>query len=1060
MDPRSDAFIGGQWLDVSPDVRGQEAVIGRGRADEQSRVTWTKVGLALNNRDGRYSNRNPTSPYYGLIGRNTLLRTRMRLLVDTFTRTTAAGGWGTADTGQVWTVTGGPAPEFSTDGSRGFMAIADSTTARQILNNTPVLNADVVATIQVGVLASGNTISAGLTARNAAGSYYLADMGLHTNQSVTLELWSATPASGLVSLGSVTVAGLTHTITTQFRLRFQVNGQQLRARVWDAATVEPTTWHIVRTSSAVTAAGGVGAYGFLWPVNTNTKPVTIAFDNVECNVHRSIGEVSQWPQRWDVTGRDVWVPLEVSGIMRRLTQGARKLKSPIYREATTATNLQYLIAYYPCTDGSSSTTAASGIGGPPMVASTGVSFAADSTSFPGSEPLAVCTAGGFTATLPPYTFTNTFAFRGLFTFGAGGLTDMAVLADTFGIGAVRRWAIRYRTGGGISLHAYDQADTELGTSGAVAFNANGKSLMVGFSATQNGANIDWAIFTREARADGSVGQVGLSGTFNALTLTPPNTLIIGNGGNLSSTTVGHFMIGTSVALASGVWSALTGNSGEKAATRMARVCAEEGVPFVLVGNASDTAAMGPQTTGTLLEIVNDCGDADAGIVFEPRETFGLGYRTRTSLYNQTGLSLNYAAAHLTPPLEPIDDDQGVHNDITASRPNGSSVRAFLGTGPLSILDVPNGIGTYEDPITVNVQTDAQLSDVAGWRLHTQAWDEARFPTVTVNLAAPAFVANPTLAAGAAGVDIGDYFSIANPPLWLPPDPIEQIAQGAQERLGKFRWQITWNASPAGPYRVVVLDGAGNLGRLDQPGSTLTTGVNTTATALSVTVPTGNPLWTTSITDVPFDIGVAGERIRVDAVGSVINANPWMIVDAAGWSGDGSTLAWSTAQQYNPAYGSLFVTPTAGGLPAYARSTARVAGTATLQYQIGAWIRASTAWASGFRLGVDWYTATVGGSYISTTFHSASVVLTANTWTYLSGVVTAPATAGGGQLFVVQSGTPAVTDVWYASGITYAFVGTINASPQGMTTTRSINGVVKSQLSGAAVDLWRPPVLAR
>lgn len=1076
MDPRVELLIGGVWTDITSDVLSRDGLlINRGRPDERQRVPFSRCNLTLNNVSGKYSNRNPMSPYYGLIGRNTQLRVSQCIVrtndnhgaatashfASTIGFTASAGllmcGWigSNVAPGTVnYTVPGSMTADTETDGLYSTMIVATE----------PVTSSPAGAETTTGTRLA--------TASAATDTFHSSGLVVADNVVVRERLRGVSPGNTATSVTLTTAVGT------------QAGWWMLAFHSWNSAAAPGPTgggWVSIQPGSAGFTSGAVTVWAKRVP-SAGAQSVTFPAPgaNVDNHAHlvvlsgpseyllpttlarRFWGEVPQWPQRSDVSGKDVYVPLEAAGIMRRLGQGARQLKSPIYREATSSANLPLLVGYWPCTDGSTSTTAASGIGGPPMIASsTGVTFASDTTAFPGSQALPVCTAGGFTGQLPPYTFTGTLAFRGLFTFGPVGLTDQAVLADTFGNGAVRRWAIRYRTGGGISLHAYDQADTELGTSGAVAFNANGKSLMVGFSATQNGANIDWAIFTREARPDGSVGQVGLSGTFNTLTLTPPTTLIIGNGGNLSSTVVGHFMIGTSVALASGVWSALTGNSGETAAARMARLCNEQGVSFSLVGNAADTAVMGPQTTGTLLEVCNDCADADGGIgPYEPRNAFGLAYRTRTSLYNQTGLALDYAAGHLSPPLDPTDDDQAVKNDVTASRPNGSSARATLTSGPLSTLDPPNGIGTYEDPITVNVQTDAQLPDVAGWRLHIGTWDEARYPTVKVQLINPPFMADSTLAAAAVGEDIGGYFSIANPPSWMPPDLIEQLVQGSQERIDKVNWQIAWNATPAGPYRVVVLGGDGNLGRPYQPGSTLAAGVNTTAAALSVTVPAANPLWTTSITDVPFDIAVAGERIRVDAVGSVINVNPWLITDASGWSGDGSTLAWSTAQQYNPAYGSLFVTPTAGGLPAYARSTARVAGTATLQYQIGAWIRASTAWASGFRLGVDWYTATVGGSYISTTFHSASVVLTANTWTYLSGVVTAPATAGGGQLFVVESGTPAVTDTWFASGITYAFVGTINASPQGMTTTRSINGVVKSQLSGAAVDLWRPPALAR
>lgn len=67
--------VDGVWTDVTAYVRvGSHPQITRGLADEQSAPGPAKLTLALNNKDGRFSPRNPTGPYYGLFGRNTLIR--------------------------------------------------------------------------------------------------------------------------------------------------------------------------------------------------------------------------------------------------------------------------------------------------------------------------------------------------------------------------------------------------------------------------------------------------------------------------------------------------------------------------------------------------------------------------------------------------------------------------------------------------------------------------------------------------------------------------------------------------------------------------------------------------------------------------------------------------------------------------------------------------------------------------------------------------------------------------------------------------------------------------
>lgn len=63
------------WVDISADVRDTEDVqITRGRADEADVADASQCRLLLDNRHGKYSPRNPLSPYFGQLGRNTPLR--------------------------------------------------------------------------------------------------------------------------------------------------------------------------------------------------------------------------------------------------------------------------------------------------------------------------------------------------------------------------------------------------------------------------------------------------------------------------------------------------------------------------------------------------------------------------------------------------------------------------------------------------------------------------------------------------------------------------------------------------------------------------------------------------------------------------------------------------------------------------------------------------------------------------------------------------------------------------------------------------------------------------
>ncbi|MGE5827714.1 MAG: hypothetical protein ACM30G_05030 [Micromonosporaceae bacterium] len=60
------------WVDITEFVRFVDGISTRtGRPDESSVVTPGRTTLTLENRDGRFSRRNPTGPYYGLLSKNT-----------------------------------------------------------------------------------------------------------------------------------------------------------------------------------------------------------------------------------------------------------------------------------------------------------------------------------------------------------------------------------------------------------------------------------------------------------------------------------------------------------------------------------------------------------------------------------------------------------------------------------------------------------------------------------------------------------------------------------------------------------------------------------------------------------------------------------------------------------------------------------------------------------------------------------------------------------------------------------------------------------------------------
>ncbi|GAA0989262.1 hypothetical protein GCM10009551_045880 [Nocardiopsis tropica] len=237
---------------------------------------------------------------------------------------------------------------------------------------------------------------------------------------------------------------------------------------------------------------------------------------------------------------------------------------------------------------------------------------------------------------------------------------------------------------------------------------------------------------------------------------------------------------------------------------------------------------------------------------------------------RSAIALDYAAGHVSAPFEPVDDDQALTNDVVARRIDGAEFRVTQQTGPLNAADPPLGVGRYETSVELNTMYDVQLRDHAGWRVHLGTWDEARYPTVSVDLAR-----NPGLTENVASRESGDWLQVLNPPPWLPPGPIDLLIEGYTETLNTHTWRVEFNASSGGPWVVGVVDdpddeeptGPRGPDRADTEACELTAAVDADDTTLTVATTVGPP-WIDSANHAamfPLDLVLGGEIVRVTAI---------------------------------------------------------------------------------------------------------------------------------------------------------------------------------------------------
>lgn len=885
LDVRIHLWISGAWVDVTSDVYiTDRIVITRGRADEGARVDPGKCTLTFNNRLGKYSPRNPLSPYYALIGRNTLVRVSVHAgtpyldlpgVSSAYASTPDAAAlditsdidvrvdaqltnWLDASDGLATTELMGKLGSPSADKSWFFGVRSNRLYFEWSADGTSALGAS--STVAPVVPPGGRlAVRATLDVNNGAGGRTITFYTSRTGLSGTwTQLGDPVVQAGTTSIFNSTAAlrvGVVPAVMTYPVGR--ILGVEVRNGIGGTAAANPdfTVQDLGDTSFADSA-------GRTWTVNG-----TASITNRRV---RFVGEVPSWPSRWDVSGNDVRVPVEAAGILRRLGQGAKALDSTLRRRLPSFAPL----AYWPMEDGESATQAASPIARVQPLTLTRADWAS-ADSLPSSNPLPVLASSGTDlprmhgrVPAPAGAAPTSWAVRYIYRLDTAN-TTLRTFLRILSTGSVAEWYIQQRNDltriVGLDNDGATVFTQDIGTGSDLY----GAWIYVRFTATQNGGNVDWNITWTDVGGDAGGFSASFAGTVGRPTgvASPPD----GYSPDLDGMALGHISAWPSNTTAA-YSGAIDAWAGETAGERMTRLADEETLPLILHEAGSGQEQVGPQRPDTLLTLIESAATVDGGILYEQRESTGLAYRDRHTLYNQpVALALDYTTdGHIAPPLEPADDDQKVRNDYTVQRDGGASARLTLDEGPLSTQAPPDGVGVYDEAVTLNLYDDDQPFHHASWRLHLGTVDEARYPVLHIDLAAA-----PSLIDDVTDLDSGDRATIDNTPAFLPPGPIDLLAQGYTETIGHpIDWDVQFNCTPGSPWVVGVI-GDSVLGHADTSGSELAAGVNSAALALSVNTTSG-PRWTTSVGDFPFDIQVGGEVMTVTAISGTSNPQTFTI----------------------------------------------------------------------------------------------------------------------------------------------------------------------------------------
>lgn len=935
---KQEILINGVWTDITSRTRGaDQVVVHRGYSGEQSNLSAGTCDFTINNRDAVFSNNNPLSPYYRQIGRNTQYRAGIDIgTVSARFLDAATAGTTTYDGSTVWCA------DAAALDIVGDIDIAVDVDFHDLVGRRGHILAS-------KYLSTGNQRSWAFI--------------VNANRQLQL-LWS--PDGTLASrLSAASTVQISPTGRAQYRVQLQVNNGSGQWRVqFFQGTGTDITGPYSQLGSSVFGTGvtsifastarieiGTLSLGATWPslVNPDADPFTgrfyamslrsslngtrVAFMNayqqtagttswsdglgntwtvtgssyLSSTDYRFWGEIPSMPNRSDVSGKDIYIPITATDVIGRLTSGifTKPLKSPVYRNLS-----RYAWdGYWPLEQESGSTTlnADSGKMGTLSLAD----FSGTTTAFAGTGGyLAFSDDNGYTSGYADTTSgtptVTTHLFYIKFT-NLPGSSAFANLMTFFPQGGTVAKISFYANNVGWRMILQDSAlnvlvDANIGGWGSTYVPTNWTAMRLKMSASGGTITWEWGWYQINAGL-----LVGTSGTFSG-TMSRPLYWRSDPWTGKTGMQIAHVAMGRlDVDFSSSNFVASTNAyNGEYWTDRFRRLAAEQNFPVFIEGpwkgvnsDISFIKTMGPQGLKTLIDLFKECAQVSGGDLLAPRNKFGITIRMREQEINQPAPQLDYAAGYLSGSVQPEPDTFLVENDVTLTTPSGASFRYAKTTGTLNTGDPAlsgDSVGTYDVSDSISLSSATDIEQYVRRRVMFGTWDETRWPKIQVNLERATYYNNAILTAFCRKIDLLRPIQLINLTANLSYNTVDLMVVGYSETFSQFRHQLEWNTRPGGPWKTGV------WGSASQPttslwgaaSTTLASGVTSTATSLTFTTPDVFETWSTTATG--YLIEIDGERMTVNSVGARSGTGPYTYAVTVTRNVNGAAHALSAGKQ--------------------------------------------------------------------------------------------------------------------------------------------------------------------
>jgi len=853
--PDSDPSTWGLEQDVSSKIRypgndgGAPIQYSGGKGDEAPGTDSGQMNLTVDNRDATFSS----------LTLNTPARMGTVSFADTFGRGASSSGWGTVDAarGWSWTTSGGATswPRTNTKGQAIITAANLGNTIRA--NGAKGTDVDVTYTVTPTALATGARFAAGIMTRYTdASNYLLTQISFNTDGSVWLDIQRnvAGVFSTIASTANPT-PGITYTAGTDIKIRVQVDGKQIRAKIWLASGSEPG-WLCYGTDTTATGYD-VRIYAARYSSNTNSGSAALMeFSAIQMIGLEFCGSLVSVPLRWDKSKNNSWAPLTFGGIIRRMTQGTYPVDSPLSGLLGGRTDKT---GYWTLEGGVASQTFASYV--PNQYAATFNSVSpAGNSDLLGGGPAPVLnsdTAQIFATTTKNNAGTG-FSCLFFMKLPAGlPSTKTRFARIRCSRGPVPIWDLYVDTGG-----YYVEGKQPDGTIITSQFNTPAATFDYSqwiaweFRTEVNGANTDWKL-THWQVGNGIVFYYTNSSTAGTTVSVVRSAQLVGPSG----TAFAHLWMGQNTLpfVTYSFINGATGFNGEYLIDRWIRLLGDRGIPQSYRLPVSYDK-MGPQRDSDLLANLKEIAETNYATIAE--RGAGLELVTRESRWNLTEkFTLDVGSGHLDEPPEAVRDDLKYRNKYTVSRSQG-------GQASYTDPDAEAGtIATVEGSATINSATDAPLINQAAWRVFIAMNSKYRWPAVSMNFGRNYTLAQSWRTRGGYGARVKVTTGL---PQVVDGEP-DLVMEGFSAVLWPDGWQVSLNCSPYGVWRAGVADDSTNgLGQVGHEGCYTTDLVSSTALSIPVTSIDDKPWNTTgSIWSGGVGMTLDDEQVTVTAIASTL-----------------------------------------------------------------------------------------------------------------------------------------------------------------------------------------------